>query len=166
MAIFKDRIEIYNPGLFPKEVNPEDFFTGHEKSILRNPLIAETMYKSKDIERWGSGIKRIHDECAAAGVKVEFNRLKTGFVVVFYRPKWEEGEGLVGGQKSKVKSKVKSKGKVIDLIAQNPSITIPEMAVALDMSIPGIEKIIRSLKKENRLRRIGPDKGGHWEVSG
>ena len=166
VAIFKDRIEIYNPGLFPKEINPEDFFTGHEKSILRNPLIAETMYKSKDIERWGSGIKRIHDECVAAGVEVEFKRLKTGFVVVFYRPKWEEGEGLVGGQKSKVKSKVKSKGKVIDLIAQNPSITIPEMAVALDMSIPGIEKIIRSLKKENRLRRIGPDKGGHWEVSG
>ncbi|MBU0878352.1 MAG: winged helix-turn-helix transcriptional regulator, partial [Candidatus Omnitrophica bacterium] len=171
VAIFKDRIEIYNPGLFPKEINPEDFFTGHEKSILRNPLIAETMYKSKDIERWGSGIKRIHDECVAAGVKVEFNRLKTGFVVVFYRPKWEEGKGLAeglaeGGQKSKVKSKVKSRVKVIEMIAQNPSVTIPEIAAALDMSIPGIEKIIRSLKEEKRLRRIGPDKGGHWEISG
>ncbi len=66
VAIFKDRIEIYNPGLFPEEINPEDFFSGHEHSILRNPLIAETMYKSKDIERWGSGIKRIHDECVAA----------------------------------------------------------------------------------------------------
>ena len=54
VAIFKDRIEIYNPGLFPAEINPEDFFTGEEHSILRNPLIAETMYKSKDIERWGS----------------------------------------------------------------------------------------------------------------
>lgn len=171
VAIFKDRIEIYNPGLFPKEINPEDFFTGHEKSILRNPLIAETMYKSKDIERWGSGIKRIHDECVAAGVKVEFNRLKTGFVVVFYRPKWEEGKGLAeglaeGGQKSKVKSKVKSRVKVIEMIAQNPSVTILEIAAALDMSIPGIEKIIRLLKEEKRLRRIGPDKGGHWEISG
>src|SRR3989304_10181161 len=97
VAIFKDRIEIYNPGLFPKEIDPEDFFSGHEHSILRNPLIAETMYKSKDIERWGSGIKRIHDECVAAEVKVEFKRLKTGFVVVFYRPKWEEGEGREEG---------------------------------------------------------------------
>lgn len=26
------------------------------------------------------------------------------------------------------------------------------------------DKIIRSLKKEGRLRRIGPDKDGHWEV--
>src|SRR3989338_8330639 len=98
VAIFKDRIEIYNPGLFPDGVNPEDFFTGDEQSILRNPLISETMYKSKDIERWGSGIKRIHDECIAVGIRVEFKRAKTGFVVIFYRPKWEEGEGLAGGQ--------------------------------------------------------------------
>lgn len=139
------------------EINPEDFFTGHEKSILRNPLIAETMYKCKDIERWGSGIKRIHDECVVAGIRVEFKRIKTGFVVAFYRPKWEEGKGLVGGDQ---KSKVKSRVKVIEIITQNPSVTIPEIAAALNMSIPGIEKIIRSLKKEKRLRRIGPDKGG------
>ena len=112
VAIFKDRIEIYNPGLFPKEINPEDFFTGHEKSILRNPLIAETMYKSKDIERWGSGIKRIHDECVAAGVQVEFKRIKTGFVVAFQRPKWEEGEGLEkGGQKGAEQSAEKVRRK-------------------------------------------------------
>jgi predicted HTH transcriptional regulator len=79
---------------------------------LRNPLIAETMYKSKDIERWGSGIKRIHDECVASGVKVEFKRLKTGFVVVFYRPKWEEGEGLVGGQRGKAGKKGVPKGQI------------------------------------------------------
>ncbi len=162
VAIYKDRIDIYNPGLFPEGVNPEDFFAGHEQSILRNPLIAETMYKSKDIEKWASGIKRIHDECVAAGIRVEFRRAKTGFVVSFYRPKWEEGEGLAGGQKSRVKSRVK----VIEIIIQNPSVTIPEIAASLDMSIPGIEKIIRSLKEQKRLRRIGPDKGGHWEVSG
>ncbi len=170
VAIFKDRIEIYNPGLFPQEIDPEDFFIGGEHSILRNPLIAETMYKSKDIERWGSGIKRIHDECVAAGVHVEFKRLKTGFVVVFYRPKWEEGEGLGRNQsgKSKVKSneksKVKSNEKVVSLIAENPTITAQEIAESLGLSLAGIEKIIRTLKQQERLRRIGPDKGGHWEI--
>jgi len=170
VAIFKDRVEIYNPGLFPHEMNPEDFFTGDEHSILRNPLIAETLYKSKDIERWGSGIKRIHDECVATGVKVEFKRIKTGFVVIFWRPKWEDGEGLdlsqsgKSGVKSNRKSKVKSNEKVIHLIANNPSITASEIAESLGLSLAGIEKIIRVLKKQERLRRIGPDKGGHWEV--
>ena len=160
VAIFKDRVDIYNPGTFPDELSPEDFIKGDGYSILRNPLIAETMYMSADIEKWASGLKRIYDECTAAGVRVEFKRVKTGFVVSFHRPKWEEGEGLVGGQKSKVKSKVK----VIEIIIQNPSITIPEIAASLDMSIPGVEKIIRSLKEQKRLRRVGPDKGGHWEV--
>ena len=169
VAIFKDRIEVYNPGLFPEGVNPEDFFSGHEHSILRNPLIAETMYKSKDIERWGSGIKRIHDECVSVGVRVDFKRLKTGFVVAFYRPKWEDGSGLgKGGQKSKVKSKgkskVKNKEKVIHLIAGDYTITMPEIAEQLNLSLAGVEKIIRTLKREQRLRRIGPAKGGHWEV--
>ncbi|MBA7527058.1 hypothetical protein ES705_19231 [subsurface metagenome] len=72
VALFKDMIEIYNSGLFPAEIDPENFFTGEEHSILRNPLIAETMYKSRDIERWGSGLKRIHEECDTAGIPVEY----------------------------------------------------------------------------------------------
>lgn len=169
VAIFKDRIEVYNPGLFPSEINPEDFFSGNEHSILRNPLIAETMYKSKDIERWGSGIKRIHDECIAADVLVDFRRLKTGFVVIFYRPKWEDGEGLEKASqkskgKSKVKSKVKNKDKVIHLIAENSAITVPEIAEYIGLSLAGVEKIIRTLKQEKRLLRVGPAKGGYWEV--
>ena len=73
--------------------------------------------------------------------------------VVFYRLKWEEGEGL---EKSRVK--------VLGLIKENSAVTIPEIAQTLGLSIKGVEKIIRTLKQEDRLRRIGPDKGGHWEV--
>jgi hypothetical protein len=40
---------------------------------------------SKDVERWGSGLKRIHEDCIKNDVKVEFKILKTGFLVVFYR---------------------------------------------------------------------------------
>src|SRR4030067_199039 len=62
----------YNPGTFPEGYTPEDFITGKERSILRNHLIAETLYKSKEIEKWGSGLKRIYGECRSNGVKVEF----------------------------------------------------------------------------------------------
>ena len=46
----------------------------------------------------------------------------------------------------------------------NPSITTQELAESVGLSIKGIEKAIRLLKKEGQLQRIGPDKGGHWEV--
>ena len=38
----------------------------------RNPLIANTLYLSKDIEKWGSGFRRIAETCAKANVKVKF----------------------------------------------------------------------------------------------
>lgn len=172
VAIFKDRIEIYNPGFFPKEINPEDFFTGHEKSILRNPLIAETMYKSKDIERWGSGIKRIHDACVAAGVRVDFKRLKTGFVVVFYRPKWEEGEGIekggqtggqTGGQRKGVILSDKQK-KILEILKKKPRISRKELAEELNINTSAIQKHLLKLKEAGYIKRIGPDFGGHWEI--
>lgn len=175
VAIFKDRVEIYNPGFFPDGVNPEDFFSGHEHSILRNPLVADTMYKSKDIERWGSGIKRIHDECASAGVKVEFRRLKTGFVVMFYRPKWEEGEGLgkgsqAGGEKSAQESTQKCTQKctqkILEIISQNSAVTRAELAQATGLSDGGVKKQLKQLQDKGVLKRVGPDKGGHWEVLG
>ena len=43
------------------------------------------MYYSKDIESFGTGLRRIADVCNIAGVKYEFKKLKSGFVVCFYR---------------------------------------------------------------------------------
>ena len=48
-------------------------------------LVAETLYKSMEIEKWGSGLKRIYEQCMEQGVKVEFKVLKSGFMTVFSR---------------------------------------------------------------------------------
>jgi len=44
------------------------------------------MYYVRDIESFGTGLKRIADACESAEVKVEFEMRKLGFAVVFYRP--------------------------------------------------------------------------------
>ena len=85
VSIYKDRVEIYNPGTFPAGYEPEDFISGRERPIRRNPLIAQTLYYSKNVESFGTGLKRIADACDAAGCKYKFEVLKSGFVVVFYR---------------------------------------------------------------------------------
>ncbi|MCX9083255.1 MAG: hypothetical protein OIN87_00465 [Candidatus Methanoperedens sp.] len=113
IAIFKNQVKIWNPGTFPEGLTPEDFIMGDEQSVLRNPLIAEVLYKSKEIERWGSGLKRICEECKASNVKVEFKYLKTGFLVVFYRS--EEG--------TTPKTTPKTRDKIFLLIRQDPVIT-------------------------------------------
>lgn len=85
MTIFKNRIEIYNPGAFPANKTPESYVMGNQRPIRRNPLIARTLYYSKDMESFATGLKRIKDACDKAGCKVEFETPDDGFVVIFYR---------------------------------------------------------------------------------
>ncbi len=154
VAFFKNRIEIWNPGRFPDDYTPEDFIRGREHSILRNPLVANAFYLTSDIERWGSGLKRIHDACSEAGVKVEFKRLKSGFAVVFSR---QAGGGSEKGSE-------KSSEKVLAFLKKNREAGAKDAARALGISQRAVEKHISTLKRMRRLKRVGPDKGGHWEV--
>ncbi|MFH1305790.1 MAG: RNA-binding domain-containing protein [Candidatus Omnitrophota bacterium] len=67
-------------------------------------------------------------------------------------------------EKSKEKGKEKSREKILEMMVSNPKITTQEIADAIGLSIAGIEKAIRVLKKQGQLQRIGPDKGGYWKV--
>jgi Fic family protein len=68
--------------------------------------------------------------------------------------------------KSDQKSSQKSDRKILDLMRQVNTITIKELMLRLDMSESGIKKVIRKLKQEGKITRIGSAKGGHWEVMG
>ncbi|MEF9426732.1 MAG: putative DNA binding domain-containing protein [Candidatus Mariimomonas ferrooxydans] len=161
IAIFKDRVEIWNPGTFPEGLIPEDFITGEGQSVLRNPLIAEILYKSKEIERWGSGLKRIYEECMTSNVKVEFKDLKTGFLVVFYR---SEGITPKTTLKTTPKTTPKTRDEILHLIRQYPGITKEEIAGHLNITLDGVKYHIRKLTKEGIISWNGPSKGGRWEI--
>ena len=66
--------------------------------------------------------------------------------------------------KSSLKSDLKSDLKILEMIRNNPYITIPELCEQTVMSRSGIKKVLGKLKNKNLIRRIGPDKGGHWEI--
>lgn len=67
-------------------------------------------------------------------------------------------------EKSSQKSYQKSYQKILDLIQQNKQITIEELSNILGISDTAIKKNISKLKQQAILKRIGPDKGGYWEV--
>ena len=107
-------MEIYNPGAFPEGYDPQDFINKAERAIRRNPKIARILYYSKDIESFGTGLKRIADTCNTAGVRYEFKKLKSGFVVCFYRTiDSNVGEEIKENSTGKVREKYgKSTGKI------------------------------------------------------
>ena len=106
VAIYKDRIEIYNPGAFPEGLEPRDYIERAERPIRRNPKIARMLYYSKDIESFGTGLRRIANACDNAGVRYEFQKKKTGFVVCFYRYTNEKNEDKpIKADKKPIKSR-------------------------------------------------------------
>ena len=66
--------------------------------------------------------------------------------------------------KSDQKSNYKSDQKVLALMKGNSKITIHELMEKLSMSESGIKKVIKKLKDENIISRVGSLKSGHWEV--
>ena len=70
--------------------------------------------------------------------------------------------GDKNGDKSAINEE--SNQKIFELILQNPQITINELMQNANLSESGVKKVLRTLKSQNLIRRIGPDKGGHWEI--
>ena len=67
-------------------------------------------------------------------------------------------------QKSSQKGSQKSSQKIIERMADNPAITTQELADELGVSRRTIAKHVKQLQMRGFVMRIGPDKGGHWEV--
>ena len=65
---------------------------------------------------------------------------------------------------TRVETRVKTGEKILQIIKENPAVTIPELSKMTELTIKGVEWNIRELKKKELLKRIGPDKGGQWEV--
>ena len=73
-------------------------------------------------------------------------------------------DSTMSGKESSQKSSQKSSHKILELMKQNPAITTTELAQLLNISRRAIAKQTALLKEKGLIRRIGPDKGGRWEV--
>ena len=66
---------------------------------------------------------------------------------------------------NKVGSKlVENQLKIALLISEDEKITKKRMSEILNISNTAVDKNILKLKNKNMLKRVGPARGGHWEV--
>lgn len=71
------------------------------------------------------------------------------------------GETLAAGSE---KGSEESSEKILALLRSEPRLPARVLAERLGISSRAVEKQIARLREHGRLRRIGPAKGGHWEV--
>ena len=76
-------------------------------------------------------------------------------------------ESAATGQKvnDRVNEKVNERQRsIISSVSSNLYITQAELATMLGISIVHVNKNMKKLQALGIIRRVGPDKGGHWEV--
>ena len=73
--------------------------------------------------------------------------------------RWPEKVARKGGQKIAAKQQI-----VLDLLRQDPFISRDKLAAKLKINVSAVRKHLDALKRKSFTRRVGPDKGGHWEV--
>ncbi|MCM1349536.1 MAG: Fic family protein [Firmicutes bacterium] len=72
------------------------------------------------------------------------------------------GEDTPTGQPKK---KVKTRNRILELLRENPNHTTRSLAEELGITAKGVERHLAILKAEGILHRIGPDKGGRWQIT-
>ena len=159
IEVYSDRIEVISPGRLHRAISVAELYKKHE-SFATNPRIARAMYQVKYIETLGTGLTDMLEECKAKGLRTPLLEEVSGrFRVVIWRNRIE----LNLNDKS-AKSSLKSSQKILEILFAEPTCTYDELAVKLGISRRAITKQIKNLRDSGCLRRVGPDKGGHWEV--
>ena len=170
IKIFPHHIIFYNPGV-PENITIEQLLSDDYISSPRNRQIAQMVKDIGLIEKYGTGIKRVCNLFADYNLPApEFKIVQGGFFVKV----WDtQPTSLKSDLKSDLKSYLKSDLKttvteqlILDIVSANSKIAIPQLAQQTGKGITATKIYINKLKEKGMLRRVGPAKGGHWEITG
>ena len=162
--IFSDRISIVNPGSFANEFEPIDFVSRDIHSFLRNETIARVLYLCKDVETFGSGIRKIYSLCNAAGVEIKYENADTDFKIEFSRIDRNKSP-LSGQENGRINDHISDlEQAVLSYLREEPGMTNAELIVKTGKSQRAITRALASLKGKGLITRIGSNKTGHWQV--
>jgi len=164
VAIFKDRVEIRNPGALYGGLTISQIRKGNV-SRRRNPLIAELLRRIQMVETWGRGMRLI----LAEEPTVQFSEVAQIFIAAFNRTSYAETEKTIDKVARPTKETPKkhqrnTKEIILEVLRDRPEISMRELAIQLDLTIDSIRHHIRILQDAGVIRHLGSTKAGRWEV--
>lgn len=163
VSVFDDRLEVSSPGALCRGLTLKDALKGRSKP--RNKVIAEVFSRMGIIEKWGTGLQRIVDLAKQEGLKEPvFENNDSFFRVILYRGKEEAAQTTDQTIQTTDQTVQTTEQKIMNAIAEKPTITRKELAEKTGLSESGIKWQLDKLKKEQKILRAGGTFGGHWVV--
>ena len=149
VALYDDRLEVFNPGDFPGLVDINNL--GDGSTYLRNPLMAKIGHKLRLIEKLGSGIPLIYASCARESLKQPQYLSDGDFVkLIFFFEK-------------KVRAKKNLKHVIMEMFDEEIQLQTKDVLSRVSASRNTITNAFNGLIKEKKVRRIGSGRGAVYE---
>jgi len=87
--------------------------------------------------------------------------------VILYNEKAADGNSQTTEnttQKTTENATEKTTEKILEALRRNPDATTQMLAEQFGITADGVYWHVKKLKTQGKIRRIGGDRGGHWEV--
>ena len=124
-----------NHGSFVNEFELIDFVNRDIHSFLRNETIARVLYLSKDVETFGSGIRKIYSLCNTAEVEIKNENADTDFKIEFSRIDRNKSP-LFGQENGRINDHISDlEQAVLSYMRDEPGMTNAKIIVKMDMLI-------------------------------
>ena len=162
IAIFDNKIEITSPGKLMPSIDFSNMEAG--QSEIRNKVLAPIFQRIGIIEKWGNGLRIIHEELKNyPGIKFMWLEPGVSFRVVFEITTLETTLETTKETTKETTPKVSTR--ILQLISENPRITAIELTETIgNISYDGIWYHLKKLIKLGRIEHIGPTKDGYWKI--
>lgn len=162
ICIHPNMITVYNPGCFASKYNVKDYVNKNVQSNLRNELIAKVLYLSKNIERFGSGLKRIDRMCKDNKIKYEYENTMNGFKFIIYRQVSKIARNKVNNNKTKTLTKTENT--VLKLLKKDSNVSRQDLADKIIKNVKTVQRALDSLEKKGYIKKKGKTRAIEWTV--
>ena len=179
IKMFDNRLVFESPGRLPGTVKPSNIRHTH---FSRNPQIAQFLKAYDFVKEFGEGVDRMCRELEANGTSHLSFHLDD-FILKITVPKVTERviekdfnvtEKVIKTHQEVIKKVIEkavalneklteNRISIIKLIIENPYISKSELSKHLGISENSISRNIEAMR-DKYLRRVGPNKGGFWEI--
>lgn len=156
LTVYKTTVvtENWNRPYMTGRITPENL-----KPHPKNPSIANFFKQLGWAEELGSGVRKMYKYCPIY-VKGALPVIEEGDVFKLIIPYEKES----GSENVNATTTTKHADKILELIKENPQITVAEMAQKLSISKSTVERNLAKLSENGIIEREGSDKTGQWII--
>ncbi len=162
LAIYDNKLEIWNNGSLPSHITVEDLSREHH-SWTRNKLIAGVFYTVGLIETWGTGTNRMIQLCEDENLPVPTFKEEFGGISVVFEFKTSLGVKEV--LPNKISEMDKRQKQILEIIRKYGEISMDRIVSELDdpPSRRTLQKDLNQLKNTGKIELWGAGRGAVWK---